>query len=468
MNPARGRMRVSAVMPVYNEMWTVREIFRRVTSAKAVDELVIIDDGSTDGSYEILQELVANHRGRVAARLFRQPENQGKGAAIRRGFAEAQGDIFIIQDADLEYDPSDYPKLVAPIVDGVADVVYGSRFLGWPRRVLRFWHHMINKTLTTFSNMTTNLNLTDMATCYKVFKAEIARCLPIRCNRFAFDAELTAKVAKLGCRVYEVPVAYHGRSIYEGKKIGLIDAFQHAWAILKYWMIDDLLSSDIETYSLRVMQRATVYNRWLFEKFRPHVRGRVLEIGSGIGNITRFLVHCPEVVATDVDPRYLRELETVFGRYANVHVQKMDVERPPRSLGTFDTIVALNVLEHIEDEGRAFENLHRRLRPGGRLIALVPAHPFLFCDLDRNLGHHRRYTREALEERLQACGFKILEERRLNKLGAMGWFVNGKVFRRQRLPSVQMRFFSKLVPFLDAIDFLPPRFGISILAIAER
>jgi glycosyltransferase involved in cell wall biosynthesis len=229
-------MKLSVVMPAYNEQATIRTIVARVL---AVDlgpvekELVIVDDGSKDGTREILKELEAEG----AVRVFFQPHNQGKGAAVWRGIRESTGDMVIIQDADLEYDPSEYPQLIRPILDGQADVVYGSRFLGSPRghRVLYFWHSVGNRLLTMLSNMFSDLNLTDMETCYKVMVRSVANRLDLQSRDFGIEPEITQKVAAMRARIYEVPISYHGRTYEEGKKIGLKDAFKAVYTILRFW-----------------------------------------------------------------------------------------------------------------------------------------------------------------------------------------------------------------------------------------
>lgn len=229
-------MKLSVIMPAYNEQATIRLIVDRVL---AVDlgpvekELVIVDDGSKDGTRDILKTL----DGQRGVRVFMQPFNQGKGAAVWRGMRESTGDILIIQDADLEYDPAEYPALIAPILNGQAEVVYGSRFLGSPRghRVLYFWHSVGNKMLTMLSNMFSDLNLTDMETCYKVFVRDVALKLDIQMKDFGIEPEITQKVARMRARVYEVPISYHGRTYEEGKKIGLKDAFKAVYTILKFW-----------------------------------------------------------------------------------------------------------------------------------------------------------------------------------------------------------------------------------------
>jgi glycosyltransferase involved in cell wall biosynthesis len=221
-------MKLSIIIPVYNEVGTIAEVIRRVLEAP-VDlpkEVIIVDDCSTDGTRECLQEFVKNpisDTGEATLRVISHKQNLGKGAAIQTAIAKATGTMIIIQDADLEYDPGDYPVLLQPILEGRADVVFGNRFHGGTHRVLYFWHMMGNRLLTTICNMLTNLNLTDMEVGYKAFRAEVLRQITIRSQRFGFEPEVTVKVAKLGCRIYEVPIAYHGRTYAEGKKIGWRD-----------------------------------------------------------------------------------------------------------------------------------------------------------------------------------------------------------------------------------------------------
>ena len=226
-----GAPLLSVIVPCYNERATVAELLRRVRDVPIDKEIIVIDDQSTDGSRDVVAGLA---REWPEIRHLLQPLNMGKGAAIRRGIEEARGDVVLIQDADLEYDPEEYPKLIQPIVDGHADVVFGSRFEGYPRRVMLFWHRLGNTFLTFLSNMTTNLDLTDMETCYKVFRREVIQSIRIEEDRFGFEPEVTAKVARLGCRVYEVGISYYGRTYAEGKKIGYRDGFRAIYCILKY------------------------------------------------------------------------------------------------------------------------------------------------------------------------------------------------------------------------------------------
>jgi len=228
-------VKLSIIMPAYNERRTIEEIVKRVLAVDLpgiTKEIVIVDDASSDGTADILKTM----DGRDGIRVFTQAPNQGKGAAVARGFRKATGDILLIQDADLEYDPAEYPNLLGPILRGDADVVYGSRFLGSPhgQRVLYFWHSVGNRLLTLLSNAITDLNLTDMETCYKAFTRQVASRLDLRSRRFGIEPEMTCKVARLRARIYEIPISYHGRTYAEGKKIGFMDAVQAAWTILRY------------------------------------------------------------------------------------------------------------------------------------------------------------------------------------------------------------------------------------------
>lgn len=227
-------MKISVVMPVYNEVNTIGEILRRVQAVGVADEIVVVDDGSSDGTREILNDYKSNH----CVKIIFHAQNQGKGAAVRTGIRNASGDLLLIQDADLEYDPRDYGILLKPIHEGLADVVYGSRFLGGPRRPVMFWHMVANKLLTLMTNIMYNNILTDMETGYKVFRREVVEDMNLRANRFDFEPEFTAKVLKRDVRIFEVPITFNPRDYDEGKKIGMKDAFQAVWALIKYRFVD--------------------------------------------------------------------------------------------------------------------------------------------------------------------------------------------------------------------------------------
>ncbi|MDX1582288.1 MAG: glycosyltransferase, partial [Thermoanaerobaculia bacterium] len=348
---------LSVIVPCYNERATVRELLTMVREVDVDKEIIVIDDQSTDGSRDIVAGL-ANEWPEL--RHVIQPENRGKGAAIRKGIEVARGDLIVIQDADLEYDPAEYPKLIKPILDGHADVVYGSRFEGYPRRVMLYWHTLGNKLLTFLSNMTTDLNLTDMETCYKVFRREVIQSLHLESNRFGFEPEVTAKVAKRGYRVYEVPISYHGRDYWEGKKINWKDGVSALWSIFKYGIFVDVRSEPRDYLTVRRKERLLRYNRWIWERIEPHVGDRVLELGAGTGSMTRFFYGRELVIAADREQGYVDRLRNAFRRRPGIEVAWIDPDGEPFGLEELssrdlDTVTLINVLEHLEDDQTALE-----------------------------------------------------------------------------------------------------------------
>ncbi|RMD99734.1 MAG: glycosyltransferase family 2 protein [Calditrichaeota bacterium] len=228
-------MKLSVVIPAFNEVSTIETLVERVHAVPLDKEIILIDDGSTDGTRQVIEKL---SRCQENIKAFYHAKNRGKGAALRTGFQAVTGDIVIIQDADLEYNPAEYPRLLQPLLDGRADVVFGSRFLGKPHRVLFFWHYLGNKILTLLSNAITNINLTDMETGYKAFRADLLESLVFKSNRFGFEPEFTIKVARQGCRIYEVPISYSGRTYAEGKKISWHDGFKAIFTLIRFWLFD--------------------------------------------------------------------------------------------------------------------------------------------------------------------------------------------------------------------------------------
>lgn len=463
--------RLTIIVPVYNEVLTIEEILRRVLAFEQEGiekEVLVVDDGSTDGTRETLEQIAREH---ADVRVLLQPQNRGKGAAVWRGIQEATGDLLLVQDADLEYDPRDYSKLIQPILDGVADVVYGSRFSGTPRRVLYYWHTVGNRLLTGMSNMFTDLNLTDMETGYKVFRSEVFKNIVIRSERFGFEPEVTAKVAQHHFRLYEVPISYQGREYWEGKKINWKDGVAALWTIVRFNLIPDTPGDDEGFETLRRMHQLRRYNLWLLDRVRPYLGQRVLEIGAGIGNLTKHMLGRPLLVATDINGEYLRILRMVFQNYRGVMVKPLDITAMNavewRDLQV-DTVLCFNVLEHIERDMDALRRMHDLLTPGGRLILLSPALKGLFGSLDQRLGHYRRYSRAEMEEKVKEAGFEVEDIRYLNALAVPGWFINARLLRRRRLPKLQLALFRFLFPLVRIESRLRLPFGLSLLAIGRK
>src|SRR5579862_5819857 len=406
-------MLLSILIPVYNERTVVERSLSMVLAAPLPEnmerELVIVDDCSTDGTSQILDGLAARE---PRIRLLRHKVNQGKGAAVRTAIENAGGDFCLVQDADLEYDPAEYVKLLRPLLDGHADAVFGSRYLaGEQSRVLPFWHSMINKGLTVVSNMFSNLNVSDMETCYKVFRTDLLKSIPIRSDRFGFEPEITMKCSKRKFRVYEVPISYHGRTYEEGKKIGWKDGVKALGVILYFWVVDDLYEPHYGRGLLNNLTGTPQYISWVTRVLRPHLGDRVLEIGAGLGNLTgRLMARKLQYVAGEGDALYLHALRNRFLRTPNVTVCKLDPEQPADYLpgaGQFDTALCVNVLESVKDPVAVLASLDSCLAPGGSVLVLVPQGKGLYGSLDQGMGQLRRFSKAELVQALEQTGFKI-------------------------------------------------------------
>jgi glycosyltransferase involved in cell wall biosynthesis len=465
---------LSIIVPVYNEEEFVRTAIVRALEAPLPDslrsEVVAVDDGSTDSSPQILQELAAEYPDRV--RVFHHAVNAGKGAAIRTGFQHAAGEFGIIQDADLEYNPEEYPKVLGPLISNRADVVYGSRFLiSGERRVLYYWHSLANRLVTTACNMAADLNLTDIETCYKAFRIPLARSIPIRSNRFGIEPEITIKFAKRQVSIYEVPISYYGRTYEEGKKITGKDAINALWVILRCYFSRDIYT-DPGAAILDSLAGTNRFNKWMSDTIRPFLGKRVLELGSGIGNMTQHLSRGRKLyVATDLDDEHLARLRVRFRGRPNLEVGKCDLCDPEdfKALkGRFDTVVCLNVVEHIDNDLRGLQNIYSALEPGGRAIILVPQDQAVYGTLDKVLGHYRRYSAAELRGRMQQAGFRVEQILEFNRVTRPGWYVNGRILKREHFSRFQLRVFDSLVPLWRKIDSKLLWPGTSIIAVGVK
>lgn len=466
---SQGQACLSVVMPCFNESATVLEVVERVLASPFVAELIVVDDASSDNTVELVRT-VRDPR----IRLLCQESNRGKGAALRRGFREASALYVIVQDADLEYDPAEYDTLLAPLMEGHADVVFGSRFqTSHARRVLYFWHSAGNQLLTLLSNMMTNLNLTDMETGYKAFRREVLESFTLEEDRFGIEPELTAKVARGGWRLYEVPISYHGRSYAEGKKIGWRDGMRALYCILRYSRIGDLRhrpapfhEADEELAStLENLEDARNYTSWLTDLVAPHLGGRILDFGAGHGTFTAQLAPYGSVTALEPSARAAATLRERFAGDPRVEVVEGDASAVS-SLGPFDTIVLINVLEHIDDDASLITVLGKLLSPRGSLVVLAPAHRALYSDFDRRVGHHRRYTVGELRSILAGAGLEITEARYVNRIGAISWFLFARVLGQTPTKGWSTRIFDRVaVPMIRLTERGSSRFGQSILAV---
>jgi len=465
-------MKISILIPAYNERYTICDIIRKVSKAQLPDgferEMIVVDDYSIDGTFDLLKNLLKEI---PEIKLFRQNKNMGKGVAIKKAIEMATGDIAIIQDADLEYDPNEYIRLLEPIVTGYADVVYGSRFASTTlKRVLFFRHALGNRFLTFLSNIFTDLNLTDMETCYKAFRMELLKSIPIRSKRFGFEPEITAKIAKREFRVYEVPISYYGRTYEEGKKITWKDGIEALYTIFKYWLIDDIYT-DADSKILNALSGTRRFNSWMVSQIDFYVGNEVLEIGSGIGNLTHYFLPRDRYVCSDIDPLHLHRLSNRFYRRPNIEIKKLDISEKiefHKVNDQYDTVICINVLEHIENHKLALMNINKLLKQGGRLILLVPNSPFLFTTLDEALGHIRRYKKNEINSLLLDTGFELEKIWYFNRISVLGWIWNGKILKRRHFSRLQLKIFDSLIWLWKRIDPYFPWHGQSIIAIAKK
>ncbi|MDX2176970.1 MAG: bifunctional glycosyltransferase/class I SAM-dependent methyltransferase [Candidatus Sumerlaeia bacterium] len=466
--------KLSILIPVYNEIRTLETILDRVLAAPlpCERELVIVDDGSKDGSREVLTRYAEKYPETV--RIHFHKKNGGKGKAIRTAISMMTGDWAIIQDADLEYDPNEYENLLLPVQEGVADAVFGSRFIqGKYRRAMFFWHTMANKILTLTSNILNDLNLTDMETCYKLVRADILKNLNIRSSGFDLEPELTAKLARWGARIYEVPISYRGRSYAEGKKIGLKDAFHAMSAMVRYRYFDTNYAKHDGFLILQAVRKAKGFNKWMYSQFKEYVGAEVFEAGCGIGNITELLLDRRRLVVADYEDFYVDRITQSYGHLLNFKSYKADLTHPDDIAavgegGQFDTIICLNVMEHIEDHEIVLKHFHQLLKPGGHCIILVPHDPKLYTAVDKTLGHFRRYKKTELRALMEDAGYTDVKTKGFNRVGGLGWWFSGNILRKKTLTPGQMGTFEMLLPLVKIAEQFPFHAHNSVVGIGRK
>jgi glycosyltransferase involved in cell wall biosynthesis len=467
-------LRLSVIVPVYNERHLVETSLRRLFTVDdpliSALEVIVVDDGSTDGTSVVLENLRAEFPGMV---LLQHERNGGKGAAIRSGLTHATGDVIVFHDADLEYDPADLPALMVPFIEAGADAVYGSRYMvARYRRALGFRHSLVNRLLSLLTNSVTDLSLTDVETCYKAVRGPLLKSIPIRSSDFRIEIELTAKLAKRRAHVFEVPIRYLPRSVREGKKIRPMDGLRALGALLRFSLVDDIYNEDeYGSQILHQLERTRRFNLWMGDRLRPFIGDRVLEIGAGIGNLTEQFIPRDLYVASEVNPNYVAYLRAYSLGKPYLRVRQLDVMRADDFAGLderFDTVLMVNVLEHVADPAVALANIHRSLMPGGRAVILVPQHPWLYGTLDTALEHRERYTRAGLERSLVEAGFALDGLLEFNRASVPAWWFNGRVLKRRVFSRVQLKAFDMAVPLLRHLDPVLPWPSQSLIAVARK
>jgi glycosyltransferase involved in cell wall biosynthesis len=473
---------LSVLVPVYNEEHLVAASLERLEILATSPhlsriEVIVVDDCSSDGTPKVLQDFARSRAAQTSSRMawtfLRHDKNGGKGKAIRTALELATGDLSIIHDADLEYHPKDILRIVDVFIQEDADAVYGSRFAGGDsRRVLMYRHQLGNRLLTFLCNVATNLNLTDMETCYKAVRTHLLRSIPLVSDDFRLEVELTVKLAKRQAAIFEVPISYSGRTYQEGKKINWKDGFAALWAILRFSLSDNIYRKD--EYGSQVLARlgrAPRFNGWMADTIRPFCGNRVLEIGSGVGNLTQKLLPRMKYVVSDINPLYLQTLASLRRDRPYLRASFCDVtdlSSFPKTEEGYDTVICLNVIEHVADDRGALSNIKNVLADDGRALILVPQGQWNFGTLDDALGHHRRYSKEDLRKLAEVCGMQIVKMIEFNRIGTVAWLLNGKILRRKTFGLGQIVMLNVLTPVFRLIDRALPLPSLSLIAVMQR
>jgi glycosyltransferase involved in cell wall biosynthesis len=481
-NPsAAGTTSLSVLVPAYNEQYLVESSLRRLLVLGGSPlltriQVIVVDDCSRDATPAALarfqQNLPNDGAGKFDWHFLRHQRNQGKGAAIRTALEHAQCELCVIHDADLEYHPRDLVQMIPLFLEENADAVFGSRFLpGGFKRALFFKHSIGNHLLTFLCDLASDLNLTDIETCYKMVRTDLLKSIPLVSSDFQIEPELTIKLAKRGARIFEVPISYSGRTYQEGKKIGWKDAVKAFLAIARFKVSDRICKPDQYGSEVAVrLSRAPNYSRWLADLLRPYVGARVLEMGAGNGSLTLHLIPRAEYVASDPNPLFVRELRKLSDTRPYLQAAEID----PADSGSlpngrsFDTVICQNVLEHVDDDAAALRGIAAAVEDRGRILVLAPNAPWMYGAIDGSLGHRRRYTRRELALLAERAGMRCVETIAYNRASSLPWWFSGRVLGRRHFGLFQVKFVNWITPVLRKLDRYLPLPPLSLIAVFEK
>lgn len=463
---------LAVLIPVFNEVQSIKRLINRVLSSPNEVEvrIFIVDDCSSDGSGAVLDAL-ALENSRI--RVLHHKKNQGKGAAIRTAISAASGDFAIIQDADFEYDPNDYSRIIAPLISGAADAVFGSRYLsGNERQVRGYWHSLGNSLLTTCFNIVHDAHLSDMETCYKAMPLRLLKSLRLTTDRFGIEPELAARLIAVRARIVEVPISYNPRGYSDGKKIGWKDGLEAIYLIIKFKYFDAIPCFDAAMLRHLAMAKAPRYQKAIAQEIEPFVGTRVLEVGAGVGNLSKHILVGKELILAEPVNEFRLQLSCNMDYRDNVTISEQDVFSKQgaawaKSVNP-DTVISINQLELMDDDKVALDSLASSVSPGGRVVLLLSAQRNLYGSLDSALGRRRRYSRESIKDLLRAVGLLVVEERWFGKLVLIGWFFESKICRRQFFSPKSVSWVDVLSPCMKKIDRWLPWDGLSLLVVAQK
>jgi glycosyltransferase involved in cell wall biosynthesis len=475
------RTSLSVFVPVFNEQYLVDASLRRLTvlaeSALLTRvQVIVVDDCSRDQTSVVLADfqknLPADPGGKMDWHFFRHDQNQGKGAALRTAIEHAECDLSVVHDADLEYHPRDLLQMIPLFLQENADAVFGSRFMaGGFKRALFFKHSLGNHLLTFLCDLASDLNLTDMETCYKMVRTDLLQTIPLVSCDFRIEPELTIKLAKRGAHIFEVPINYSGRTYQEGKKIGWKDGLRALFAIARFRVSDRICKPDRYGSEVAIrLGRAPKYNRWLADLVRPQLGSNVLEIGAGTGGLLIHLIPRTHYWACDANPLFVRELRKLIATRPYLEASAVD-PGDPSSLPVgreFDTVICQNVLEHVEDDVAILRGIGDLVRADGRIIALVPNGPRLFGAIDRSLGHVRRYTRDQLHMLAEKAGMRCVSIVPFNRACSLPWWLAGRVLGRGHFTLLQVKTVNWITPIVRRVEPYVPLPPLSLIATLEK